>query len=368
MSIQISHPIIDAFFQKHPNKDPVQTMVQCITFLDKMTDGNDQSSDNFSACFTSQLKTMLDNIKVIVADSVAVGNVTVSENVQNKINETQKEVVKTVDDLHKTFDAVFKISDNSSTKGSQSEVLIVKLLSEHYKEKATVVRVGQTEKESCDILLTRPGKQNIRIENKNHSRTVEKKEVVKFVNDICNRKECGLFLSQCSSIVGKENVHFDCIQNEFPVIFLSSVNHNLDKILLAIDTIDIIYGQMMVVQEKKRQFELSSGVADIRQCNEIITKDTVVRINEELSEIMRLKAKLRGTLLTHVMNSKITADAIQMHIDSLRLHSLCEFMVNAKYRQPEGSAAAAPTAASAPAKRQRVAARKIVPHDEIIIS
>lgn len=34
MSLVIAHPVIDAFFQKYPSRDPVRTVVQCIEFLD----------------------------------------------------------------------------------------------------------------------------------------------------------------------------------------------------------------------------------------------------------------------------------------------------------------------------------------------
>lgn len=349
MVLQISHPAIDAYFNKFPTKDPVDTIVQCLHFLDSVSSDEHINSNSLSLRLTSQLQDMLCNIKNIVTETVTVNNAQITqsfnEKFQDKIDNSQGVIVSKVGELQRNFDSVFKTSDNSSTKGAQSEVLVEKLLREHFKDKATVARVG-SEKESCDILFTRPGKQSIRIENKNHARAVAKTEVDKFINDICRTKECGLFLSQSSKIVGKEMFQLEFIQNEFPVLFISNVSHNLDKILLGIDIIDSMFAQLAVLRNMKNKFEATDDCsANLLLYNELLPKEIVSSVNQELTELFNVKLTMQETLANHVVQSKITADALQRHIDSIHFRSLNEFLVNSKYRRPE--LLSAPTAKKA---------------------
>lgn len=449
MSIQISHPTIDAFFAKFPKREPVKTVVDCLLFLDSFAvELEDVNNDKMYLRFDTRLSEMLQSMKCMVKDTLQTNNSTLTESFGEKIlhtqcvvsktvedmrgkngndvqkvheaiydnnrtivktmddtqrgvlktidelrgkqmDETQKvntnlentknfilknmddmfgkmqdrldckmnevkneqcinakelrdtidtkntEIVKTVVGLHKNFESVFKSSENSSTKGSQSEFLVEKLLTEHYKTEGHIQRIGQTEKHSCDILLTRSGRQPIRIENKNHTRTVAQTEVDKFVKDICNRRECGLFLSQSSKVSGKKSIHFECVQNEFPVLFLSNVEHNMDKILMAIDTLDIVHLKMTELKTAKAEHEMKNGLSDVQLYNEIIPKDLVARINEELTSFLNTKQRLRETLANHIVQSKITADALETHIDSLHFRTLGDFLVGTKHRRPE---------------------------------
>ena len=100
---------------------------------------------------------------------------------------------------------ILKKLGNSSHKGIISENFLVNVITPIY-PCAEIKHVGQTEKESGDIILIRESKPTILIDNKNYeSQNPSTEEVNKFIRDVKKHKCCGLFISQHTGVALKEN-------------------------------------------------------------------------------------------------------------------------------------------------------------------
>ena len=68
---------------------------------------------------------------------------------------------------------------------------------------------GLKQSASCDFLLKRENKPTILFENKDYSRNANPEEVKKFIRDINERNQHGIFLSQNSGITTKHNFQIE---------------------------------------------------------------------------------------------------------------------------------------------------------------
>ena len=73
-----------------------------------------------------------------------------------------------------------------------------------------------------------------------------KEEIDKFIRDVTNNDCSGVFLSQNTGIVGKENFQMD-IHNKNILIYIHCVNYDITKINLAINTIDVLYDKIIKI-------------------------------------------------------------------------------------------------------------------------
>lgn len=132
---------------------------------------------------------------------------------------------------------ILKKLGNSSHKGIISENFLVNVITPLY-PCAEIKHVGQTEKESGDIILIREAKHTILIDNKNYeSQNPSTEEVNKFIRDVKKNKCCGILISQHTGIALKENWEIN-IEDGKVVIYLHQVNNNPNIIKTAISIID----------------------------------------------------------------------------------------------------------------------------------
>jgi hypothetical protein len=138
-------------------------------------------------------------------------------------------------------------SKTISGKGNQSENILFNLLTKEYTSAEVIDTTGSTGK--GDAIIKRKDKIPILIETKNYTSNVKKEEIDKFIRDVTNNDCSGIFLSQNTGIVGKENFQID-IHNKNILIYIHCVNYDITKINLAINTIDVLYDKIIKIDDK----------------------------------------------------------------------------------------------------------------------
>jgi len=133
-----------------------------------------------------------------------------------------------------------------SFKGTQGENKLYKLINDEYSSGELTNTSGLVG--MGDMILKRVNKVAILIETKEYSTNIKKDEVDKFLKDVNSNKCCGIFLSQSSGIVGKDNYQID-INNKNILIFVHNVDYDISKIKLAINTIDLLMDKLKNVDE-----------------------------------------------------------------------------------------------------------------------
>lgn len=130
----------------------------------------------------------------------------------------------------------------SSTKGNISETILYNLIEKEY----TSGELVNTSSFSGmgDMILKRTDMVPILIENKDYTSNVRREEIEKFIRDIDNTKHHGIFISQHSGVVGKNNFQID-IHNKNILIYIHNCDYDIEKIKLAITTIDTLSDKLI---------------------------------------------------------------------------------------------------------------------------
>jgi hypothetical protein len=181
---------------------------------------------------------------------------------------------ETINDELLTFLNKYK---SSSTKGSQSENMLNNILTKEYTTAELIRKTNQTGQ--GDFILKRKDKTPILFENKEYNCNVNKDEVDKFIRDIDNTEYHGLFISQHSGIVGKDNYQID-IHNKNILIYIHNCKYDITKINLALNVIDIIHDKLINITNN-----------DLTISTEVL-KD----INNEFQQLINTKDKLLNNL------------------------------------------------------------------------
>lgn len=168
----------------------------------------------------------------------------------NNLNQLKEVSTKSSVIQESINDELIKYISKSKTisgKGNQSENILFNILSDEY----TTAEIINTSKEygKGDIIIKRKDKTPLLIETKNYTTNVKKDEIDKFIRDVTLNECNGIFLSQTSGIVGKENYQID-FHNKNILIYVHNVNYDITKINLAINTIDILYDKLVKINEK----------------------------------------------------------------------------------------------------------------------
>ncbi|MHA2351356.1 MAG: hypothetical protein ACXADL_17195 [Candidatus Thorarchaeota archaeon] len=196
------------------------------------------------------------------------------------IRQSVGDQVASTNALATSVDSLVGKFQNSSAKGAISENILLSVLHSLYST-AGIDHVGQ-QKETGDIMLTRPDKPKILIENKNWTRNASQDEVKKFIRDIELQKCCGIFLSQNCGIANKENYEIN-IHDGNVLCYVHEVDNDRDKIKIAIDIVDHF---------KAKIDELN---ADVDTDADTIPKEKLDAINTELQFLINTKLSLIST-------------------------------------------------------------------------
>jgi hypothetical protein len=154
------------------------------------------------------------------------------------------------------IDFLNRYKNNSNLKGSISENMLYELLQKLFPTDEIIDTHKNTA--SGDFIVKRRSKEKptILFENKDYKINVHTEEVEKFIRDIKLQKCHGIFLSQFSPITYKKNFQIDIIDG-FIVIYIHTVEYNIDKIKAAIDIIDSLSVKLNVLKDDS---EIEGGV------------------------------------------------------------------------------------------------------------
>jgi len=184
-----------------------------------------------------------------------------------------------------TRDAIMSIQNhfdrqkNSTFKGIDSENKMETLLNETFPDACIENKTGQSR--SCDFLISRVDKVPIMIENKDYTNNVPIQEVEKFIRDIDHNSCSGIFISQSSGISRKQHFQID-IHNNCVLIYIHNLRYDIDKIRLAVHTIDYLSTLFR---------------ADDRDTEELkISHSTLKEINSEYQHFLYQRSSLSETL------------------------------------------------------------------------
>jgi hypothetical protein len=224
----------------------------------------------------TKYNTLLSNIYENVSTYISQSELRLS----NNLNQLKEVSIKNTTIQENVSDELIKYinkTKSSSTKGTQSENILFNILNKEYPAADIVNTSGQTGQ--GDMIIKRKDKTPILIETKNYSVNVKKDEVDKFLRDVTNKDCHGIFLSQTSGVVGKDNYQID-IHNKNILIYIHNVNYDITKINLAINTIDVLFDKLININDK----------------NASIPNDTLKSINYEYQNFVLQREKLLNGL------------------------------------------------------------------------
>jgi len=152
-----------------------------------------------------------------------------------------------------------RFSQNSSIKGAVSERQLEDVLTKLYP--SAEILDTSTQSGSGDLILKRPNKVEILLENKCYAKSLNAQEVDKFLKDANSLRKHGIFLSQTSGIVSKENFQID-LHNGLVLVYLHFVNYDSSKIQTAVNIIDHFSSKLDIVHGEHDNNSISSEILE----------------------------------------------------------------------------------------------------------
>lgn len=232
--------------------------------------------DKISNIVEIKYNTLISNIHENMSNYIAQSEIRLTNNL-NQLKEVSTKNTIIQENISDELFSYINKTKNISQKGAQSENILFNLLNKEYSSADIINTSGQTGQ--GDMIIKRKDKTPILIETKNYSTNVKKEEVDKFLRDVSNKDCHGIFLSQTSGIVGKDNFQID-IHNKNILIYIHNVDYDIAKINLAINTIDLIFDKLININDK----------------NVTISNDILKNINTEYHNFVLQREKLLNGL------------------------------------------------------------------------
>lgn len=226
---------------------------------------NTDSLKDFIASFETKSSSMLQTVQQPIYAFLSASEERINLNINNLKDSTNVNQL-TQDKIFAELTDFLSKYKNSSYKGQFGENQLENVLNKMYPSGEIINTSGQSA--SCDFLLKRENKPTILFENKDYTRNANPDEVKKFIRDIDERNQHGIFLSQSSGITTKHNFqiefHKGCI-----LVYVHNTEYSPEKIKLAVDIIDNL-------DVKIKELNL-----DEEETNNTITKELLDEINQE---------------------------------------------------------------------------------------
>lgn len=185
-------------------------------------------------------------------------------------------------DVQNNVSEILKKFEKSTTKGNVSENILYNILLSLF-PCAEIEYVGNEQKESGDIMLTRKDKPKILIENKDHdSKNIPKHDIDKFIRD-CEIQNCsGIMLAQNRGIANKENFELQ-IHKTNVLLYVHEVKFDQDKIKMAVEIVEHFKQQLDLLNKKENNAVIENDVL------ELINKEYLAYVNQKSSMSKLLK-------------------------------------------------------------------------------
>jgi hypothetical protein len=264
--------------------------------MDTLTLLIDNKYNNIISNIQNNLTSLINSTEERLTKNI---NTLKDENIKNIINQenVNNELLQYLNKYNK-----------SSTKGEISETRLYNLITELYP--SADIKNTTKENSNGDIIIKRIDKPTILIENKNYNTIIKKDEVDKFLRDITNNKSNGIFISQKTGIVGKENFQID-IHNNSILVYIHNCDYDKYKIDLAVKIIDILSQKLTYMED-----------ADIK-----INKELLEKINYEYTTFNNKKDELSNTIKEFYKKSM--EQHKELSLPSLELY-LSDYFANSK--------------------------------------
>jgi hypothetical protein len=205
--------------------------------------------------------------------------------------------------MQNNVNEILKKFEKSTTKGNISENILYNILLTLY-PCAEIEYVGNEQKESGDIILTRKDKPKMLIENKDHdSRNIPKHEVDKFIRDCEIQNCCGIMLAQNRGIANKESFELQ-IHKHNVLLYVHEVKFDQDKIKMAVEIVEHFKQQLEVLNKKEN--------------NAVIETTVLEKINKEYISYVNQKSIISKLLKEY--NEKMSLCLLEMKLPTLDIY------------------------------------------------
>jgi hypothetical protein len=245
--------------------------------FNKLTDPETKITKNeISNIIESKYNNIMSNISEHIMKYLSLTENRITNNIEQiKTISSKTETIQ--EQMSESFMTYLNRYKNAAVKGTYGENRLFDLINKEYSsaEVENVSGLGGT----GDILLKRVNKPIILIETKEFTTKVKKSEIEKFIRDVNNNDCSGIFLSQTSGIVGKENFQIEMNNNNI-LIYIHYVDYDISKINLAINTIDFLLDKIKLITNNKVN----------------ISNDMLTDINNEYKKFVLQKEKLSQEL------------------------------------------------------------------------
>jgi hypothetical protein len=236
---------------------------------------NIDSFKEFIISFETKSSSMLQTVQQPIYSFLSASEERINSNITNLKDSTNVNQL-TQDKIFAELTDFLSKYKNSSYKGQFGENQLENVLNKMYPSGEIINTSGQSA--CCDFLLKRENKPTILFENKDYTRNANPEEVKKFIRDINERNQHGIFLSQSSGITTKHNFqiefHKGCI-----LVYVHNTEYSSEKIKLAVDIIDNL-------DVKIKELNLNE---EEEETNNIITKELLDEINQEYQNFISQK-------------------------------------------------------------------------------
>lgn len=191
-------------------------------------------------------------------------------------------------------DFLSRYKNNSQVKGHVGETQMMHMLT-HLMPSDEVTRVNGSAA-NCDIRVRRNGgeKPTILFECKDHSLSVDTKEVEKFERDVQEQKTHGIMVSHKSPITFKSAFEINIINNLIHV-YVPNCDYSSDKLKIAIDIVDSLHNRLLALEKDKLEGNISLARSDyfdlVREYTEFADKKA-----DALEQVKRTMKLLQETV------------------------------------------------------------------------
>ena len=202
---------------------------------------------------------------------------------------------------------------NSSFKGQYGENMLFHILIQLFPSGEVVKTTGQ--KASGDMIVKRDGKPSIMIENKDYTSNVSNDEIHKFIRDVDEVKMHGIFLSQRSGIISKNNFQIDIHKGNI-LVYIHNAEYSQEKLQIAVNMIDTLHSRL---DEVNRHTSSSENVVPTEVLNDIYKeyqdfvsqRDSLISmIKESNKKILSSVEELKFTCLNKYLSSKYATHTV----------------------------------------------------------
>lgn len=187
-----------------------------------------------------------DNLSKLLNDNI----LQTEQRLNTNILQLNEIVVKNICLQENTHDELTKYLNkynNSSQKGNLGENQLYRLLIDAFPTGEIINTSNFTGQ--GDFKLNRKNYNSILIETKDYTDNVKISETEKFLRDCTNNNCNGIFISQNSGIVNKNNYQID-IHNGKILIYIHNMNYDKYKLCLGVNIIDLLNEKLVLLNEK----------------------------------------------------------------------------------------------------------------------